>query len=99
MPHLNFSFMDSEVTYQINKERILLSQIGDEGVVFDLENNEYKVLNETLYKIVNGLQEGRTLSEICESLVKEYNIAPDECLKKIEKAVATLIENEYILPV
>jgi hemoglobin-like flavoprotein len=91
--------MDNKITYQVNKEKILLSQLGDEGVIFDFQKNEYKILNETLFKIISGVQVGHASSEICESLVNEYNISPADCLQKVEKAIASLVKKEYILPV
>ncbi|MCD0486930.1 PqqD family protein [Pedobacter sp. MC2016-14] len=85
--------------YYINKEKVLLSQIADEGVLFDLEKNEYKHLNETLFKILEGIQLGQDASAICDGLVEQYAIAKEECLKKVEQAIADLLKQQYILKV
>ena len=42
--------------HNINSEKVLFTQLGDEGVLFHLETNEYFSTNESLTKIVLGLQ-------------------------------------------
>jgi len=90
--------MNNTGVYQINKQRILLSQIGDEGVMFDIEKNEYKLLNETLFKIFSGLQSGNTADEIYLALLNEYDITPEKCKQKVDEVIASLLQKEFILP-
>ena len=82
--------------YKVNTEKILFSQLGDEGVLFDLEKNEYKTLNETMYKIFEKIMEGSSIEEITDSLIQEYNITKEECREKVEKAITVLTEKNYI---
>jgi hypothetical protein len=37
--------------YTINTEKIMYSPLENKGVLFDVENNEYYSLNETMYKV------------------------------------------------
>lgn len=84
------------MTYQINTEKILFTQLGDEGVVYDIEKNEYVTLNETFYKIMRGINEGKNNQEIVSLLCSEYAISETDCLKEVEKAVDQLKSKEYI---
>ena len=84
--------------YQINKQKILVSQIGDEGVLFDIEKNEYKIMNETLFKIFTCLQSGNRAEEICSALLNEYELPAEKCKQKVDEVIVSFLQKEYILP-
>lgn len=82
--------------YQLNAEKILFTQLGDEGVVFDTEKNEYISLNETFFKILKGVEEGLTTEQIVIKLCDEYAISEEDCKQEVEKALTRLVEKDYI---
>ncbi|QDK82417.1 PqqD family protein [Spirosoma sp. KCTC 42546] len=82
--------------YTINSERILFTQLVEEGVVYDTMKNEYVTLNETFFKILKGIDQGKSSREIVAALCQEYNITQDECLRETNEALKVLEEKAYI---
>ena len=74
----------------LNSEKVLFTPLGDEGVLFHLETNEYFSTNETLSKIVLGLQNQSTKEQIIENILNEFDIDEVSCAKSVENALQTL---------
>ena len=85
-----------KMTYQINSDKILYSQVGEEGVVYDLESNEYVTLNETFYKILQGIEAGKTPAAIINDLCAEYAISEADCTISVNKAFQQLTQKGFI---
>ncbi|CAM3487310.1 MULTISPECIES: PqqD family protein [Aquirufa] len=85
------------MTYVFNEERVLLTQLGEEGVLYDIQSNEYFTLNETLFYIVDGIKKGLTLVEIGEILMSKYDIDENLCYQEIAKAIQQLVEKNILL--
>lgn len=81
---------------KINTENILFTQLGEEGVVYDIENNEYQNLNETSFKILKGIEKGLTEEEILNELLEEYEIEEADCRSEIKEAISEFIEKNII---
>ncbi len=84
------------MNYQINSEKILFTQVGDEGVVYEVQNNGYTTLSETMFKILKGVENGQSPSEITIDLCNEYKIDEITCGQEVVKALKELKEKEYI---
>lgn len=82
--------------YQLNKEKILFTQLGDEGVIYDTEKNEYISLNETFFKILQGVENGLETEQIVKNLCDEYAISEADCKSEVENVLTKLNEKEYI---
>ena len=82
---------------QINADKILFTQLGDEGVVFDTEKNEYVSLNETLFKILKGIEQSHELEIIVSNLCQEYAISKENCTLEVNEALQKLAEKKYII--
>ena len=82
--------------HNINSEKVLFTQLGDEGVLFHLETNEYFSTNESLTKIVLGLQNNLAKEEIIENLLQEFDINETDCHKSVDMALKTLQEKGFI---
>ena len=82
--------------HSINSEQVLFTQLGDEGVLFHIETNEYFSTNETLTTIVLGLQNHLTIEEIIEKLLNEFEIDEASCRKSVDIAIKTLQEKGFI---
>ena len=83
--------------YKLNSEKVLFTQLGDEGVVYDIEKNEYISLNETFFKILKGIEQGNELEIIVNNLCQEYVISEDECTMEVNEALQKLAEKKYII--
>jgi hypothetical protein len=70
--------------------------LGEEGVVYDIENNEYQNLNETSFKILKGIEKGLTEEEILNELLEEYEIEEADCRSEIKEAISEFIEKNII---
>ena len=82
--------------YKINFNKILISQVGEDGVIFDLENNSYMSLNETFFKILKGIEVGDTEIQIIQNLCEEYDISTEECTEEVQSAIHQLLQKNYI---
>ncbi len=83
--------------YQINSEKILFTQVGEEGVLYDTENNAYVSVNETLYKILRGISEGLSRGEIIEQLREEYDVSQEQCSEEVDAALEKLAGGKFII--
>lgn len=83
--------------YEINTERVLLTQMGDEGVMMDLSTNEYLSLNETYYRIMVCLSEGKTVEETVDILGEEFEVSREECDGEVRRVVSELVANKYLV--
>jgi len=43
------------MTYKVNADKILFTQLGDDAVVYDIENNAYLSMNATFSAIFQGI--------------------------------------------
>lgn len=66
--------------------------LDDELVMMDIEKGKYFALNMVATRIWNVLENPHTISSICEKMLDEYEVEPDECkrdvtalLKEMEK--------------
>lgn len=82
--------------HAFNSEKVLFTQLGDEGVLFQVETNEYFSTNETFTKIVLGLQNQLTSEQIIEGLRFEFEIDEASCKKSVDQALKTLVEKGFI---
>jgi len=82
--------------YTINAEKVLFTQLGDEGVLFNVDTNEYFSTNETLTKIVLGLQNNLNNTEIVQNLLQEFDIDEATCQLSVHNAIQVLKEKGFI---
>jgi Coenzyme PQQ synthesis protein D (PqqD) len=85
------------MTYKINFNKILISQVGEDGVIFDLENNSYMSLNETFFKILKGIEAGDIQAQIIQNLCEEYEVSTEECTVEVQHAIQQLLQKNYIV--
>ena len=85
------------MTYKLNTQKILFTQLGDEGVLYDTQTNEYISLNETLFKILKGVEDGLTNEQIVKNFCDEYRISEENCKQEVMNALSKLVEKEYII--
>lgn len=67
---------------------VMARQVGDETVILDLSGGTYFGLDPVGARVWQLIGEGRTLGETCDTLIDEYDAAPEQ----IERDVAELAE-------
>ena len=67
---------------------VMARQVGDETVILDLGSGTYFGLDPVGARVWQLIGEGRTLGETCDTLIDEYDAAPEQ----IERDVAELAE-------
>lgn len=82
--------------YIVNEDRFLFTEIDDEGVLFDVESNEYLNLNSAFCSIFKYLRENLGLQEIKELLMREYAVCEKDCEEDLLESVEMLKENGLI---
>ena len=82
--------------YEINIDRILFTHIGDEGVVYDIEKNEYINFNETLFQILIYIQDGKSKADIVKGLLSQYSVTLDSCMADVSEAILEMEGKNYI---
>ncbi len=83
--------------YTINKDAVMFTQMGDEGVMMDLVTNQYLSLNETYFRIISCIAEERTVDEIVQVLMDEYEVSEELCTEEVGKVIAELLDKKYIV--
>ncbi len=82
--------------YQINTENARFLQLGDEGIVYLVDNNEYLTLNETMFKILKSIENGYTEQKIIDFLQLEYDIDKETCSNQVKSSISALINNRIV---
>ena len=82
--------------HTINAEKVLFTQLGDEGVLFNVDSNEYFSTNETFTKIVLGIQNQMNAEQIVENLLEEFDIDESTCQQSVHNAIQVLKEKGFI---
>jgi len=85
------------MTYKLNTQKILFTQLGDEGVLYDIHTNVYISLNVTLFKILKGVEDCLTDEQIVKKLCDDYNISEENCRQEVMNTLSQLMEKDYIL--
>lgn len=80
----------------INQEKVMFTQVGNDGVLYGIEKGEYLSLNETFVEIFKGIQEGKTQEEIVDYLLSVYAIDQQSCEVAVKSCVNQLVEKEFI---
>ncbi len=60
------------------KPNVMARQVGDETVILDLVSGTYFGLDAVGARLWRLLEEGKTLSEICDVMVDEYEVSREE---------------------
>jgi len=93
--------MNKEKTIQINSKivrnnKIISSDMDGETVMMSIENGEYYGINPIGSRIWELLEHPVTLSEICELLLKKYDVDANQCQTEVLKFANHLFEKKLI---
>ena len=77
-------------------EQVMARQVGEETVILDLVSGTYFGLDPVGARIWQLLGEGRTLAEVCESMLAEYEVSRDEIERDVNELLAALVDKSLI---
>lgn len=77
-------------------EQVMARQVGEETVILDLASGTYFGLDPVGARIWQLLGEGRTLAEVCESMLVEYEVSRDEIERDVNELLAALVDKSLI---
>ena len=58
---------------------------GGEGILVDLNTKRYYQLNETAMVVWKGLEQGKTVGEIADDITGQYEVAPENATRSVER--------------
>ena len=73
-------------------------QVGDETVILDLAGEAYFGLDRVGTRIWQLMDEGKTVSEICDALIEQYDVSRDQLEQDTLRLARNLAEKSLILP-
>ena len=77
-------------------EQVMARQVGEETVILDLASGTYFGLDPVGARIWQLLGEGRTLGEVCASMLAEYEVSWDEIERDLTELLAVLVDKGLI---
>ena len=79
-------------------QEVLARQVGDETVMLDLAKGTYFGLDPVGARMWQLLAEGKTLAEICDAIVEEYDVSRDAVEQDLLGLVADLMAQGLLVP-
>lgn len=88
--------MSEKSIFQL-KNDILSSQIGNEIVLLDVASGKYFKIDEIGSSIWEYLKDPKTLEDLVEILMREYDVQKEQCLSDVSKFIEELKLNDFLL--
>ena len=79
-------------------QQVLARQVGDETVMLDLDNGTYYGLDQVGTRIWQLLAEGKTLAQVCDTMIEEYEVSREEIERDVTRLVADLSDKGLLKP-
>ena len=79
-------------------QEVLARQVGDETVMLDLAKGTYFGLDPVGARMWQLLAEGKTLAEICDAIVEEYDVSRDAVEQDLLGLVTDLMSQGLLVP-
>jgi hypothetical protein len=70
--------------------------VAEEAVILDLEAGAYYGLNSVAARVWNLIQKPKTVHEILDTILEEYDVAPDRCERDLLALLRDLAAKELI---
>lgn len=74
----------------VKKESIITQEVDDEIVLLDTNSSNYFGLDNVSIDIWKGIEEGKNLNEIYNSILEKYEVKEEELKKDIESFIISL---------
>lgn len=78
--------------------QVMARTVGDETVILDLASGTYFGLDPVGARIWALIGEGKTLAEICTTMLEEYEVEREPLEADVLRLVAELVERGLVLP-
>ena len=88
--------MISKDTVVVASKELAAADLGEEVAILNLANGIYYSLNPVGARIWNLIQEPRSVRDVCEMLVTQYEVDSDRCEQDAIALLQQLAENELI---
>lgn len=76
--------------------QVMARQVGDETVILDLAGGTYYGLDPVGARIWHLMGEGKTLGEICDAMLDEYNVTREALERDVLELAHKLLEQKLI---
>lgn len=76
--------------------QVIARQVGDDFVILDLASGTYYGLNAVGGRMWQFLAEGRTLSDVCERMLAEYEVTRADVERDVSALVQALLSKQLI---
>jgi hypothetical protein len=78
-------------------DRQVACEVGGEAVILHLDDGVYYGLNEVGARIWQLVQEPRTLSELVDAIVSEYDVPREQCQEDVQGLLTELLEKKLVV--
>jgi Coenzyme PQQ synthesis protein D (PqqD) len=72
------------------------SDLAGESVILNLKSSTYFGLNEVGSRIWQLIQEPKTISDVCESILEEYEVDAQTCEAEVQALLADLLAAQLV---
>ena len=76
--------------------QVMARQVGDEQVILDLASGTYFGLHPVGARVWGLLAEGKTISEVCDTMVVEYDVTRSALEVDILTLVQTMVDRKLV---
>lgn len=76
--------------------QVMARQVGDETVILDLVGGTYYGLDPVGARIWQLMGKGKTLAEICDTMLDEYEVTRDDLERDVVELADKLLEQKLI---
>jgi len=76
--------------------QVMVREVGDETVILDLASGTYYGLDAVGARIWGWIAEGRSLLQICEGMLAEYEVTRTDIERDVLALARALLENQLI---
>jgi hypothetical protein len=80
----------------IQSKQVVQSRIDDEVVMMDIESGFYFGLNSVASVIWELLKDGKTVDELAEYLITEYDVNRKQCLEETDILIKKMLDLKVI---
>jgi len=76
--------------------QVMARQVGDETVILDLASGTYYGLDPVGARIWQLIAQGRTLAQVCEAMLAEYEVTAADIERDLMALVQTLLDKNLL---
>lgn len=78
-------------------EDLLSGMVDDEAVIMSINSGSYHFINETGRRIWELLEQPKTVAELCDILIEEFDVDLETCQKDVMRYLEALQTRQVIL--